>query len=275
MPVLADSKPLVTLPLLGESFISYWLHKLATEGVKEARLITSDDPECFQDLEEQGSRWGLKVELFREMRDLSIEEARKRYRPAYENDWRQEDVIIADHVPGLPDHKVFASYENWFRTLALWLPFVAQSKRIGLKEIQPGIWAQSRARVSKSAKLVAPCWLGDNVRIGKGAVVGPFAFLEDQVVVDESVEIENSWVGPDTFLGALTRVHESLAWGNLLISWRTGSHILVPDAFLMSSLRKDVKPRKRLVVKDVAPETRSPLARPFEAVISLAQKFQS
>jgi hypothetical protein len=277
IPVLAESTPIANLPLIGESFVGYWLEHLASRQATEVRLITSDDPEKIREIVGNGSRWGINLEIFHEVRDLSAAEARKRYRPDYETDWLPEDVIEADHLPGLPEHKLYSSYANWFTGLSLWLPFVCQSNRIGMRQIQDGVWAGRRTKIGEGAQLRAPCWLGDNVRIGKNSIIGPFAFIENQVVVDQSAEIANSWIGPDTFVGTLTRVHESLGWGSLLINWKSGSHILVPDSFLMSSLTQN--PRReavaRLKERTVVAAKNSPLVRPIEAVISLAQKLQS
>jgi hypothetical protein len=208
------------------------------------------------------------------VRELTAAEARKRYRPTYETDWRAEpsDVILADHFPGVPGHKIFESYESWFKGLGLWLPQMASHKRVGFKEIEAGVWMGRRTKIAKGAKLIAPCWVGDNVRIGADAVIGPMAFLEDQVVIDERATLFNSWVGPETFIGTLTELKDSLAWGTLLINWKTGSHTIVTDQFLMASLAQK-KPGEEKKSRRGS-SVRNPLARPFEAVISFAQKLQ-
>jgi NDP-sugar pyrophosphorylase family protein len=151
---------------------------------------------------------------------------------------------------------------------------LSKSPRIGLREIAPQIWAGRKTMIHSSAKLIGPCWLGDNVRVEKNAVVGPYAFLEDQVVADESSEISHSWVGPDTFVGELTRVSNSLAWGSSLINWRTGSHLMVPDSFLMCSLAKSKKETRRLEPRRIAVAVQSGLSRPWELVMSMTQKIQ-
>ena len=275
MPALADSKSLVTLPFLGERFICYWLQHLAVEKYKEVRLITTDPVHSIEEYTGTGSRWGLKVEIFHEVRELTPSEARKRYRPAYETDWPAEpnDVLVADHFPGVQGHKIFESYANWFKGMALWLPQLSASRRVGLREIEPGIWVGRRTKIARTAKLLAPCWIGDHVRIGPDSVIGPMAFLEDQVVVEERSMIVNSWVGPETFVGTLTELKDSLAWGTLLINWKTGSHTQVIDPFLLTSLadEKGVKAGKSNL-STLVPKR---FSRPFEAVAAFAQKLQS
>jgi len=274
IPVLADSKPLVTIPFLGESFLCYWLNHLAEERFKEVRIVTTEPVHSIAEITGTGARWGLKVEIFHEVRDLSPAEARKRYRPTYEIDWPAEpnDVLIADHFPGVPGHKVFESYASWFKALSLWLPHLTATKRVGAREVAPGVWTGRRCKIAKSATLVGPCWLGNNVNIGGSALVGPMAFLEDQVVVEKQAVITNSWVGPDTFVGTLLELKDSLAWGALLVNWRSGSHTMIPDPFLLTSLAQ--KPREENSEGKLSKLSHRAFVRPFEAVVSLAQKLQ-
>jgi NDP-sugar pyrophosphorylase family protein len=271
---LADSRPAATLPLLGEHFLGYWMRYLAAQGVREARIITRDPIEQIEEFVGDGSRWGMKVEVRYDVRDLTAEEARKRHRASDEEGWAAEpnDVILADHLPGLAEHKLFTTYRHFFDALGLWMPYVVGSKRIGLREVAPGVWAGRKAHIARTATVQGPCWIGENVRLGKGAVIGPNSFLEDRVVLDQNAEVRGSWIAPDTFIGALTQVNDSLAWGNLLINWRTDSHTLVPDSFLMSSLAEEPKSMRSTTVETPA---RSKLVRPFAPVISLAQKLQS
>ncbi len=274
--MLADLNPIPTLPILGEAFICYWMHHLAAEKFKEVRIVTSDPAEVITEYVGDGSRWGLKVEVFHEVRDLQTEEARKRYRPAYEKDWAPEpqDVIEADHLPGLPEQKIFTSYSDFFRALPLWLPLVARSKRIGVRELAPDVWVGRRTQISRDAKLVGPCWIGDHVQVGKNAVIGPNSFLEDQVVVDVGASIENSWVGPETFLGTLAELKDSFAWGSTLINWRTGSNTIVPDPFLLSAL-SDPRERDEAPARQTAEITQPGLVRRLGSVISFAKNLQS
>ncbi|MDX1952005.1 MAG: hypothetical protein SFY81_07455 [Verrucomicrobiota bacterium] len=234
---LAENIPLVNIPLLGETFLIYWLEHLSASGIKEVRLLVSDSAAEVERMIQGGSRWGLSVEVLSEVRQLTPKEARKRYRPSYENDWAAEphDVIVADHLPGKEGEALFASYESWFNGVLEWVPNVIRSTRI-MRELKPGVWVGRRTEISRSAKIEGPCWMGDHVRVGPHCLIGPGTILENNVVVDKASEIKSSWVGPDTYVGQLVHIHESLAWGANLINWKSGSHIIVPDSFLLSSL---------------------------------------
>jgi hypothetical protein len=86
--------------------------------------------------------------------------------------------------------------------------------------------------------LIGPCWIGDQVFIEPGAVVGPGTIVEDRSVVADEARATHSWVGPDTFVGPMTSVVSSLAWGSNLTNWRSDSSLRVPDPFLLCSLAR-------------------------------------
>jgi len=64
------------------------------------------------------------------------------------------------------------------------------------------------------------------------------AVVEDRVFVESGATICQSVVGPETFVGKLTDLEDSLAWGTTLVNWRTGSSLEVADPFLLGSLHK-------------------------------------
>jgi hypothetical protein len=146
--------------------------------------------------------------------------------------------VLIDRFPGLDEHPLFESYAGWMAAVQLWLPLSAMQYRVGVREIAPQVWVALRSRIPESAQLIGPCWIGENVWVGPNVRIGPHALLESQVVVESGAQVVNSTIGPETFVGALTEVNNSLAWGNTLISWQTNSRTTVPDAFLMCSLSK-------------------------------------
>ncbi len=168
------------------------------------------------------------------------EEAVGKHKPAGDAGWLPEpnDVVSMSHLPRVPHLPLFESYASWFAALSAWTPLALTPARVRISQMRPGVWIGSRAQVSPSAELVAPCWIGDRASVEEGAVIGPGAIIEDRSVAGSSARIAHSWVGPDTFVGRMTSVANSVAWGSTLIDWRTDSVLHVPDPFLLSSLSK-------------------------------------
>jgi hypothetical protein len=235
---LADSTPLVNLCTFGKPLVAYWLEHLVKAGAKEIRILATDRPEQVRRLVGDGARWGIEIEVSPELRELTPAEARCKYHKSGEIGWLAEpnDISVMDHFPGLPEHPLFESYAGWFAALEAWMPKVVPTNTVGAKELRPGVWTGLRARISPFAELRAPCWIGANAIVESHSVVGPMAILEDRVMVESGVEITNSSVAAETFVGELVEMKNSIANGHILINWKTASCTNVPDAFLMCSL---------------------------------------
>lgn len=239
---LSEHQPLVLAPILGKSLLEYWLEYLASRGDRGIRIIASDRADQVRSLVGDGSRWGLHVEVMSQSETAT--------------DVPPDHVVIMDHLPGLAGVPLFESYQTWFKALQTWMPYACTLERIGRREIKPGISVGLHARISASAKLHSPCWIGEQCVVSADAIIGPGAILEDRAFVGSGACITQSVIGPETFVGDFTLVEQSIASGNLLINWENRSCLEVPDAFLLSALRAQPSPPKpratRLVKSPVA-----------------------
>jgi NDP-sugar pyrophosphorylase family protein len=235
---LAESAPLSAVPILGKSLVEYWIEHLVSLGAREIVVLGGDRPERLRAIVGDGARWGLHVDVISEDRELTPREVRMKYRRNGSVGWltAPNDVIALDHLPGLPQFPLIGSYADWFAGVRALMPQALTPDRIGVHELQPGVWTGLHSRVAPNAKLIAPCWIGEHVWIEADAVVGPNAILEKEVFVAQGAEVSESVIGPDTFVGQFTEVHNSIAWGNTLINWERDSWVKVPDEFLLCSL---------------------------------------
>lgn len=249
---LEESSPLVLVPILGKCLVEYWLEELVSRGVREVRVVAIDRTDLIREQIGDGSRWGLRVEVIPEVSEpdpVDVRAHRDGYQVAPDaapaSSGADDDVILMDHLPGLPDYPLFESYEGWFSALQAWLPRACTPDRIGRRELGPGISVGLHSRISSSAQLIAPCWIGENVFVGPDTVIGPGAVLEDRAFVESGAHVVNSVVGPETFVGELTFIQQSLASGSTLINWKTRSCLDVPDEFLLCSLGVRQTPPRR------------------------------
>jgi NDP-sugar pyrophosphorylase family protein len=242
VPELSQTAPLAATPLLGESLVEYWLSHLALAGVKEVRILADDRPELISKVAGDGARWGLKVEVTPEVRELTPAQAQIKYAselPAT----GQNLIAVLDYFPGAQQWPLFTSHVDLFTALMLWMPKAKTMDRVGVREVRPGIWLGLHAQVSPDAQLRAPCWIGQHVHVGARAVIGPNAVIEDRSFIEAGAEIVNSVIGPDTFVGRLAALQKSFAWGSTLVNWETDSVIQVPDAFLLCGLKRAASAR--------------------------------
>ncbi|OYW77342.1 MAG: hypothetical protein B7Z37_04665 [Verrucomicrobia bacterium 12-59-8] len=72
----------------------------------------------------------------------------------------------------------------------------------------------------------------------KIAHIMPGSIIEEAAYIDRMATVRGSWVGPKTYVGAMTEVSHSFAWGAGLENWRLASFIEVTDDFLLASLKQ-------------------------------------
>ncbi|HEY3755942.1 MAG TPA: hypothetical protein VGL42_07315 [Opitutaceae bacterium] len=247
VPLLAEDRPLAALPILGEALVAHWVEHVAGLGAKEVRIVAPDRADAIRAIVGDGGRWGVRIEIIAAAAESSATEAASRYRSTDEPGWlpHPHDFIVMNHLPGATGSNLFESYAGWFSGVRNWMPRAITPARVRMNEIRPGVWVSRRARVHPSAQLNAPCWVGDQAYVGRGAVVGPGAVIEDRAVVEQGATVIQSVVTPDTYVGKLTAVANSLAMGQTLINWKSGSSLRVPDPFLMTSLARKPKATAR------------------------------
>ncbi len=242
---LAQASPLSNFPILGKNLLEYWLEHLAGLGAKQVSVLTADRPDLVRQLTGNGARWGLNVKVVAEAWELSPTAASEKY-SVNKTDWLAEphDIILMNHFPGQSQYPLFGSYDGWFSAVMAWLPQAAILNRIGVREVQPGVWVGMRSRMADTARLQAPCWIGEGVGIGRRSIIGPNAILENHVLVESDCEISNAMVGPETIVGKFSGLKDSLAWGGTMVDWKNGSLARVPDPFLMCALDIPLLPRR-------------------------------
>jgi hypothetical protein len=236
---LAKAAPLVATPILGQTLIEHWLDEMSRRRATHVRILAVDRPHLIRSLLDDGSRWGFKLEVLPERAEPTREEAFAQFASCAKNPVLDvEQVFLMDHLPGFPKFQLFEDAAAFFAGLTARLNAISPADRIGLREIEPGIWVGLRTRIDRKARLHAPCWIGEHVWIGPDAEIGPMTVLEDRVFVDHGAWIEQSYVGSDTYVGEFVELRHSLALGARLINWRNGSFLMVPDDFLLSGFKR-------------------------------------
>ncbi|MDB6022854.1 MAG: Nucleotidyl transferase [Pedosphaera sp.] len=248
---LAQSVPLVNVPMFGKSLLEYWLEHLAGTGATHVQILADDRPEKVRELVGDGARWGLRAEVIAETRELSTSLARNKYPAAQKIEWLPEsdDMVALTHFPGLPQHQLFGSYADWFAALWTWLPRAIGSNRLGMRELQPDVWVSTRARIAPGVILRAPCWIGEDVTVGPRCTIGPRTILENRALIGSDCEISGSVVGPETRLGGWAELKDSVAWDRTLINWKSGSIVTISDPLLLCALHELRPPSKFLALR--------------------------
>jgi hypothetical protein len=238
IPHLSAFGPLATTPMFGDCLAGHWVEHLASMGARQVQIVAAEGADLLSAAVGDGARWGVRITVVSAKTVPTRREAEERYRPKGEAGWLPApfDIVPMTHLPSCPALPLFESYSSWFAAVSAWMPLALTPARVRVMQVRPGIWIGSRSSVSPKAELVGPCWIGDQACIEAGAVVGPGAVIEDRSIVAGKASVSHCWIGPDTFVGPMTMVANSLAWGSKLINWQNDSSLHVPDPFLLSSL---------------------------------------
>jgi hypothetical protein len=232
------------MPILGEPLLFRWLSELAGKGHTHVLILAADRPDQIREAVAGGRYWGLHVEVAAVPREFTPEEAELRYVHCLPLKARPQ-VIVMDHLPGTERvaRRLWGTRRQTheYLTRTLQTPEVCGS--LTMRQSEPGIWISTKAVVHPSARLEAPVWIGSHVTVKSGARIGPNTVLETGSTVDRDATVIESWLGPDTYLGAGAELRESHAWGDHLVDWKDHTSLEVRDAFVMHDLNRPVSTR--------------------------------
>ena len=108
------------------------------------------------------------------------------------------------------------------------------------REVKPGVWIDGGARVYKTARLVAPCYIGSNTRVQPGAVVTRCSNLERNCHVGEGSLVSDSSLFPHTMVGRGLDVSFALVDRVEFVDLNRNVTLRIQDPNLIS----DVPPQK-------------------------------
>ncbi len=236
-PCFTRKRPIALVPIMGRTWIDWMLSFLADKGAKEIIILSSDRPDQIRNAVGLGEKWGLKITVIPEMKELSAEEAVTKYQGQNSGSWMPKpyDVTVLNHLPNYPDVDILHKPAEWFCFLKNLIQ-KGPLNSILMRENSPGIWIGMKSQIHPSARLNPPVWIGNHSYISKNAIIGPGTILEDEVYVDEGAEIAESYVGQSTYVGKFIELKNTLAWASGLLNWKNGSFTEVTDEFLLSDL---------------------------------------
>lgn len=93
---------------------------------------------------------------------------------------------------------------------------IADARPIG-REVKPGVWVADGARISPSARILGPSYIGAHTKIRAGALIAGNTAVEQHCDVDCGTVVESSSILPRTYLGPGLHVSQSVVNGSRLI----------------------------------------------------------
>jgi len=104
------------------------------------------------------------------------------------------------------------------------------------REVKPGVWIDQGARVHKTARLVAPSYIGCNTRVQPGAVVTRGSNLERNCNVGEGSLVSDASLFPHTMIGRGLDVSTALVNGDGFVDLGRNVSLRIDDPNLISNV---------------------------------------
>jgi carbonic anhydrase/acetyltransferase-like protein (isoleucine patch superfamily) len=104
------------------------------------------------------------------------------------------------------------------------------------EEVRPGVWVANGAKIHRSVRLVAPCYVGAFSKVRAGALITRGSAIEHHSVVDCGSVVEASTLLPLSCLGAGLDLTYSVVGSKKIVSVKYGAELEVEDATLVSAV---------------------------------------
>jgi hypothetical protein len=110
-------------------------------------------------------------------------------------------------------------------------------------EVRPGIWAGAGSRIERSARLVAPVYIGRRARVCPGAVITRGSAVEHHSFVGRGTMVENTTVLPLTQLGPGLEICHSIVGQRQLFHLQRNACTPIQDPRLLGQVSANVGKR--------------------------------
>ena len=104
------------------------------------------------------------------------------------------------------------------------------------EQVRPGVWVARGAKIDRSVRLVAPCYVGPYSRIRAGSLITRGTAIEHHSEVDCGTVVEASTLLPLAYLGTGLDLVHSLVGFKRIASMKHAAQLEVEDATLVSAV---------------------------------------
>lgn len=100
-------------------------------------------------------------------------------------------------------------------------------------EVRPGIWMCDGADIARSARVVAPAFIGRDVRVSDECLITRGSNIERNTVIDFGTAVEDSSVLPNSYIGIGLDLAHSIVDGSNLLNLRHNVTLEITDPVVM------------------------------------------
>jgi hypothetical protein len=196
--------PFILWEVGDQPLLAHWFDEAFNRGYTEVVVHVADRPAEVRRFAEQASLWPMEITIQSEPR---VE--------------RERGWIIMNRLPWEDHISTEPSYgwelvDYWAELEKRWF----QHNEVHLKEAQTYLSVGRHCQIHPSVKLNEPYWIGDQVSIGPGCVIGPYACIGDRCLLAGGSDVRNAKIFRNTYLSPDTELVDAYLEGPQLFNRR-------------------------------------------------------
>lgn len=245
-----------SVEVLGKSAIVRLAEYLKAAGCDSVSMIDSDSDRLAR-LKESGveniliARCGAYVEIdapemlsFHRQQGMGV--TRAVTNEGTLDVWIVDSHILSEHEPTLPAlqgkkpaYYHSRGYANPLKTARDFRRLVLDSfnSRCRLRplgsEIRPGVWVSEGAQIERTARIVAPSFVGRNARVSAECLITRGSNIESNSHIDFGTAVEDSSILTDSYVGIGLDLSHSIVDGRNLLNLRHNVNLEITDPVVM------------------------------------------
>jgi carbonic anhydrase/acetyltransferase-like protein (isoleucine patch superfamily) len=100
-------------------------------------------------------------------------------------------------------------------------------------EVRPGLWIAEGAQIARSARLVAPAYIGKGVKVADDCLITRCSTVEANSYVDFGTAVEDSSILPETYVGIGLDLSHSVVEGSEILNLQHNVRLRISDPVVL------------------------------------------
>ena len=259
------------LQLMGKPFLQHILEYVERLGIREWEIYLSNSANEVEKFIGDGERWGVKLSYhllkdearilprlstdfrglerepflfcneehlpFITKEDLSLEQSFVT-ETKEETRWRvcTLESFESDLNPNQVESLSVASATEYLESVEKVFNRKGEGLVVFGKELRDGIWAGPGTKIPVTCTLVAPVYLGSQVRLGDQAIIGPNVEIGNGCIIGENSFIKDSSILTGSFVGKNLDVNGCIVNQNRILNANLGAVYRATDEMLFMAV---------------------------------------
>ena len=270
------------LPIMGKPFIQHILEYVERLGLRQWDIYLSNSADEVEKFIGDGERWGVSLSYHLLKRETSIasrirtdlkntpeetfllcneeflpmitreqllQEQSFSSKNATDTRWKVATLSSLDQeLPSLQvDTLSVKSAEAYLDSVKRVLSTRGKGLVVYGKEIREGIWAGPGTKIPDTSTLVAPVYLGSQVRINSQSIIGPNVEIGNGCIIGSDSFITDSSILEGSYVGSSLDVNGCIVKQNKIFNTNIGAVYRATDEILVTSVESSAG------IRDVVP----------------------